>query len=307
MDGVAIVEFLAASIRIATPLLFGALGGLLSERAGTFAVGIEGMMLAGAFGGAVTTLLTADTGTGLAVSAGSGAAAGLVVAVATAKFRADHMVTGLALNILVIGLTSFLLRGLFGGQAPVIQLPTLKALPIPYLADLPGIGRVLFQQPALTYAGLALTLAISVLLTKTRTGLMLRAVGENPEAAFAAGGNLVRVRMAAIVAGGALAGLGGAVLSLQEVGTFTDGMTNGRGFIALAAIIVGRWMPFPTLLGCLLFGGVAALELRVQGWDLPVSSYIIQMTPYLAALAVLAGIGRGARLPAAIGTAFTRN
>jgi general nucleoside transport system permease protein len=307
MDGAAIVEFLAASIRIATPLLFGALGGLLSERAGTFAVGIEGMMLAGAFGGAVTTLLTADTGTGLAVSAGSGAAAGLVVAVATAKFRADHMVTGLALNILVVGLTSFLLRGLFGGQAPVIQLQTLKALPIPYLADLPGIGRVLFHQPALTYSALALTLAISVLLAKTRTGLMLRAVGENPEAAFTAGSNPVRVRMAAIVAGGALAGLGGAVLSLQEVGTFTDGMTNGRGFIALAAIIVGRWMPFPTLLGCLLFGGVAALELRVQGWDLPVSSYIIQMTPYLAALAVLAGIGRGARLPAAIGTAFRRN
>jgi ABC-type uncharacterized transport system permease subunit len=307
MDGAAIIEFLAASIRIATPLLFGALGGLLSERAGTFAVGIEGMMLAGAFGGAVTTLLTADTGTGLAVSAGSGAAAGLIVAVATAKFRADHMVTGLALNILVVGLTSFLLRGLFAGQAPVIQLPTLKALPIPYLADLPGIGRVLFHQPALTYAALALTLAISVLLAKTRTGLMLRAVGENPEAAFTAGSNPVQVRMAAIVVGGALAGLGGAVLSLQEVGTFTDGMTNGRGFIALAAIIVGRWMPFPTLLGCLLFGAVAALELRVQGWDLPVSSYIIQMTPYLAALAVLAGIGRGARLPAAIGTAFTRN
>jgi ABC-type uncharacterized transport system permease subunit len=307
MDGAAIVEFLAASIRIATPLLFGALGGLLSERAGTFAVGIEGMMLAGAFGGAVTTLLTADTGTGLAVSAVSGAAAGLIVAVATAKFRADHMVTGLALNIFVVGLTSFLLRGLFGGQAPVIQLQTLKALPIPYLVDLPGIGRVLFHQPALTYAALALTVAISVLLAKTPTGLMLRAVGENPEAAFTVGSNPVRVRMAAIVAGGALAGLGGAVLSLQEVGTFTDGMTNGRGFIALAAIIVGRWMPFPTLLGCLLFGAVVALELRVQGWDLPVSSYVIQMTPYLAALAVLAGIGRGARLPAAIGTAFTRN
>jgi simple sugar transport system permease protein len=307
MDGTAIVEFLAASIRIATPLLFGALGGLLSERAGTFAVGIEGMMLAGAFGGAVTTLVTTDVGAGLAVSAASGAAAGLILAVATAKFRADHMVTGLALNIFVIGLTSFLLRGLFGGQPPVMQLPTLKALPIPYLADVPGIGRVLFHQPALTYAAFALTLAMSVLLAKTQTGLMLRAVGENPAAAFTVGRNPVRVRMVAIIAGGALAGLGGAVLSLQEVGTFTDGMTNGRGFIALAAIIVGRWMPFPTLLGCLLFGGVTALELRVQGWDLPVSSYVIQMTPYLAALAVLAGIGRGARLPAAIGTAFARN
>ena len=240
MDSAAIIEFLAASIRIATPLLFGALGGLLSERAGTFAVGIEGMMLAGAFGGAVATLVTMDIGTGIAVSAVSGAAAGLIVAVATAKFRADHMVTGLALNIFVIGLTSFLLRGLFGGQAPVMQLPTLKALPLPYLAELPGIGRVLFNQPALTYAAFALTVAISVLLAKTRTGLTLRAVGENPEAAFTAGSNPVRVRMAAIVVGGALAGLGGAVLSLQEVGTFTDGMTNGRGFIALAAIIVGR-------------------------------------------------------------------
>src|SRR5262245_22559258 len=265
------------------------------------------MMLAGAFGGAVTMLLTADTGTGLAVSAGSGAAAGLVVAVATAKFRADHMVAGLALNIFVVGLTSFLLRGLFGGQAPVMQLPTLKALPIPYLADLPVIGRVLFHQPSLTYAAFVLTVAISVLLAKTHTGLMLRAVGENPEAAFTAGSNPVRVRMAAIVAGGALAGLGGAVLSLQEVGTFTDGMTNGRGFIALAAIIVGRWMPFSALAGCLLFGAAVALELRVQGWGLPVSSYVIQMTPYLLALAVLAGIGRAARMPAAIGTAFTRN
>src|SRR5262249_503001 len=113
-------------------------------------------------------------------------------------------------------------------------------------------------------------------------------------------------RMAAIVAGGGLAGLGGAVLSLQEVGTFTDGMTSGRGFIALAAIIVGRWMPFATMFGCLLFGAVAALELRVQGWNLPVSSYAIQMTPYLAALVLLPPVGRGARLPAAIGTAFRR-
>jgi simple sugar transport system permease protein len=144
-------------------------------------------------------------------------------------------------------------------------------------------------------------------LTKTRGGLMLRAVGENPDAAFAVGGNPIRVRMTAIVAGGALAGLGGAVLSLQEVGTFTDGMTNGRGFIALAAIIVGRWMPFGVLFGCLLFGAVAALELRVQGWGLPVSSYVIQMTPYLVALAVLAGIGRVAQLPAAIGVSFIRH
>jgi ABC-type uncharacterized transport system permease subunit len=180
-------------------------------------------------------------------------------------------------------------------------------LPLPYLSDLPWIGRTLFNQPLLTYAALLLTIATHLYLTKTRGGLMLRAVGENPEAAFAVGTDPIRVRMTAIVTGGAVAGLGGAVLSLQEVGTFTDGMTNGRGFIALAAIIVGRWMPFGVLFGCLLFGAVAALELRVQGWGLPVSSYVIQMTPYLVALTVLAGIGRAAQLPAAIGTSFIRH
>jgi simple sugar transport system permease protein len=139
---------------------------------------------------------------------------------------------------------------------------------------------------------------------KTRAGLTLRAVGENPAAAFSVGTDPIRVRMVAIIAGGALAGLGGAVLSLQEIGTFTDGMTNGRGFIALAAIIVGRWMPFRVAIGCLLFGAASAVALNIQGWGLPVSSYIIQMTPYLIALAVLCGVGRAAKMPAAIGKPF---
>jgi simple sugar transport system permease protein len=305
MDGGMIVEIFAATVRIATPLLFAALGGLISERAGTFAVGIEGMMLAGAFGGAIAVLTTASPVLGLMVAAMSGAVVAAMVAVATTKFRADQMVTGLAVNILALGLTSFLLRGLFGGRAPVIRLPTLQPWPIPYLSELPAIGTVLFRQPALVYAALLLTVALSIFLTKTRWGLLLRAVGENPEAAFAIGTSPVLVRMTAIIVGGAFAGLGGAVLSLQEVGTFTDGMTNGRGFIALAAIIVGRWTPFGALLGCLLFGAASALELRVHGLGLPVSSYVIQMVPYAIALALLAGIGRSARMPAAIGNPFT--
>jgi ABC-type uncharacterized transport system permease subunit len=307
MDAASLIEIFAATVRIATPLLFAALGGLISERAGTFAVGIEGMMLAGAFGGAIAVLTTASPLAGLLVAAASGAAIAVIVAIATTKFRADQMVTGLAVNILALGLTSFLLRGLFGGRAPVIRLQTLGPCPIPWLSDIPLIGPILFRQPALVYIALALTAAVYVFLAKTRSGLMLRAVGENPDAAFAVGTNPVAVRIAAIVAGGAFAGLGGAVLSLQEVGTFTDGMTNGRGFIALAAIIVGRWTPFGALFGCLLFGAVAALELRVQGWGLPVSSYVIQMIPYIVALVLLAGIGRSARMPAAIGTPFTRH
>lgn len=307
MDLAALTELLSATLRIATPLMFAALGGLLSERAGTFAVGIEGMMLAGAFGGALAALATGSTAMGLLVSLLAGTALALVVAIATTRFRADQMVTGLAVNILSLGLTSFLLRGLFGGRTPVIRLPTLPAWPVPLLSEIPLLGPVLFRQPLLVYAGFLLVIPVAVFLGKTRTGLMLRAVGENPEAAFAVGTNPQTVRILAILAGGAFAGLGGAVLSLQEVGTFTDGMTNGRGFIALAAIIVGRWNPFGAMAGCLLFGAVAALESRIQGWGLPVSSYVVQMVPYLVALALLAGIGRSARMPGAIGVPFVRH
>jgi simple sugar transport system permease protein len=217
------------------------------------------------------------------------------------------MVTGLAVNILALGLTSFLLRGFgAGGEAPTIRVTTLPPLPVPWLADLPLIGPVLFRQPALTYLAVALTVAVFVFLVRTRPGLTLRAVGENPTAVFAVGGNPARVRVIAVVAAGAFAGVGGAVLSLQQVGTFTDGMTHGRGYLALAAIIVGRWMPGGALVGCLVFGAADALQLRVQAIHLPVSSYIIQMLPYVVSLAVLAGLGRTARMPAAIGAPFVR-
>ena len=257
--------------------------------------------------GAVLTFVTRNWALGFLGSALSGAALALIVAIATARFRTDHMVTGLAINILALGLTSYLLRGLFGGKAPVINLPTLDAIRIPWLCNLPLIGHALFEQSMLTYAAFLLVVPMHLFLKKTQTGLILRAVGENPAAAFSAGTNPIAVRMTAIVVCGAFAGVGGAVLSLQELGTFTDGMTNGRGFIALAALIIGRWQPLWIMLACLLFGAASALAFNLQGWSLPISSYVIQMTPYLLALAVLCGIGRRARMPASIGTAFTRN
>src|SRR5262245_220405 len=301
------LEILAAALRIATPLLLAALGGILSERAGVFAVGLEGMMLTGAFAGVIATHGFGNAGVGLLASALGGAALAAVVAVATVRFCADQMVTGLAVNILALGLTSFLLRGLFGrGEAPTIRVTPLPPVLIPGLGDVPILGPLLFRQPALTYVALALVVVIAVLLWRTRAGLTLRAVGENPMAAFAGGTDPARIRALAVIAGGALGGIGGAVLSLQQVGTFTDGMTNGRGYLALAAIIVGRWSPAGALVTCLLFGTTDALQLRVQGLRLPVSSYVIQMLPYVVSLAVLAGLGRGARLPAAIGTPFVR-
>ena len=305
MDALVFADFLAASIRIATPLLLAALGGILSERAGTFAVGLEGQMLAGAFCGVVGTHLMASVGLGLLVSAGGGMLLALVVAVATVRYHTEHMVSGLAVNILALGLTSFMLRTMVGGgQAPVIRVPILEAWPVPLLSDLPYIGSLLFRQPPLTYLAFLVIVPLALFLFRSRAGLTLRAVGENPQAAFAAGADPARVRIAAIVVGGAFAGLAGAVLSLQQVGTFTDGMTSGRGYLALAAIIVGRWMPVGTMVACLVFGAAEALSLRVQAFNLPLSSYVIQMLPYLAALAVLTGLGRSARLPAAIGQPF---
>ncbi len=302
-----ILDFLASALRIATPLLFAALAGILSERAGVFAVGLEGMMLAGAFGAAVATFVTANAGIGLVASVACGACLAGVIAIVTVRFGAEQMVSGLAANILAIGLTSFLLRSIVGGgQAPVVQVPLLQPWPIPGLADLPWIGSLLFKQPPLTYLALAMTVPLFYFLTRSQAGLLLRAVGENPQAAYAVGADPQAIRLGAVLACGAIAGLGGAVLVLQQVGTFTDAMTAGRGYLALAAIIVGRWMPFGALVACLCFGAAEALHLRVQTIGLPISSYVVQMLPYAIALAVLAVMGRAARLPAAIGTPYNR-
>jgi simple sugar transport system permease protein len=296
------IDFLAASIRIATPLLLAALGGILSERAGVFAVGLEGMMLAGAFTGTLGAWEAGNTFVGVLLAPAGGAAIGLAVALVAVRFRADHMVTGLAANILALGLTSYGLRVAGGGGRPVAMHPALLPVwPVPLLENIPVAGPLLFVHPPLTYLAVLGCVAMALFLRRTQAGLMLRAAGENPEAVFAAGGNPLRIRMAAVVACAAIAGLGGAVLSLQQVGTFTDAMTGGRGYLALASLIVGRWTPAGAAAACLLFGAAEAFELRLQAFGVPVSSYVVQMAPYLIALAVLAGLGRSTRLPAAIG------
>jgi ABC-type uncharacterized transport system permease subunit len=297
-----VIEFLAAAIRIATPLLFAALGGILSERAGVFAVGLEGMMLMGAFSAVVGAWVSGSSLVGVGLALLGGAAIGVLVAIVTVRYRADNMVTGLTANIVAAGLTSYCLRILSGAGRPIaIHLTPLAPWPIPGLADLPVIGPLLFALPPLTYLAIVGCIALEVFLRHTQAGLTLRATGENPEAVFASGVDPMRVRIIAVVACGAVAGLGGAVLSLQQVGTFTDGMTGGRGYLALASLIVARWNPLGAALACLAFGAAEAFELRLQGFGVPVSSYVVQMAPYLIALAVLAGLGRTSRMPASIG------
>jgi ABC-type uncharacterized transport system permease subunit len=297
-----VIDFLAAAIRIATPLLLAALGGILSERAGVFAVGLEGMMLMGAFAAVAGAWASDSSLIGVMSALVGGAAIGLVVAIVAVRYRADNMVTGLTANIVAAGLTSYLLRALAGGGRPIaIHLTPLAPWPVPGLADLPAIGPLLFAQPPLTYIGAIGCVGLYLFLRGTQAGLTLRATGENPEAVFASGAEPLRVRMLAVVACGAVAGLGGAVLSLQQVGTFTDGMTGGRGYLALASLIVARWNPLAAALACLAFGAAEAFELRAPGFGVPLSSYVVQMAPYLIALAVLAGLGRSSKMPASIG------
>jgi general nucleoside transport system permease protein len=302
------IEFLEAAIRIATPLMFAALGGILSERAGVFAVGLEGMMLMGAFGGAIGAWACGSALVGVALAILCGAAIGLAVAIVTVAYRADNMVTGLTANILAAGLTSYLMRVLSGGGRPIaIHLTPLPPWPIPGLVDIPVVGPLLFALPPLTYLAIIGSLALAFFLGRTQAGLTLRATGESPETVLASGAEPFRVRMLAVVACGAVAGIGGAVLSLQQVGTFTDGMTGGRGYLALASLIVARWNPFGAAIACLAFGAAEAFELRMQSFGLPVSSYIVQMAPYLIALVVLAALGRASRMPAAIGQPLPRD
>ena len=296
------IDFLAAAIRIATPLMLAALGGILSERAGVFAVGLEGMMLMGAFSAIVGAWAAHSALVGVALASIGGGFIGIVVAFVTVRFRADNMVTGLTANIFAAGLTSYLLRSLSGGGQPIaIHMSPLQPWPIPGLDQIPIVGPLLFSLPPLTYLGIVGCVALTLFLYRTQAGLTLRATGENPEAVFASGIEPMRVRMRAIVACGAIAGLGGAVLSLQQVGTFTDGMTGGRGYLALASLIVSRWNPIGAALACLAFGAAEAFEFRLQGFGVPVSSYIVQMAPYVIALLVLAGLGRSTRMPASIG------
>ena len=302
-----VIAFLASTIRIATPMLFAAIGAIVTEQAGIFAVGLEGMMLAGAFAAAVTTAATDSALAGLLASAIAGALVGGTVALIALRFGADQMVTGLAVNTLAAGVTSFLLRIAHHGHEPVIRLTLLSDWPIPGLAAIPVAGPLLFHQQPLTYVGFAAFLPLAWFMSRTQTGLRLRAVGENPAAAFVTGTDPGRIRLAATIGGAAAAGLGGAVLVLQQVGTFTDAMTGGRGFLALAAVIVGRWQPAATVAACLVFAAAEALELRVEQFGLTFSSYSVEMLPYLIAVLVLAAIGRSGRMPAALGRRYHRD
>jgi simple sugar transport system permease protein len=298
-----VAPFLAATVRTATPLALAALGEVLVERVGLINIGLEGAILAGAFG-ALVGATAGGVGAGYAGAVMGGLVVAALFALCVVALRADQVITGTALTLLSMGATGTLYRALFGSSGAALSLPTSAPLAIPGLSSLPVVGAALFAQPPITYLAYLLAPTLAWWLGRTHAGLALRAIGERPEAAAAAGIPVNRLRVLAVLVGGALGGLAGGTLVLAQAGTFAENMSAGRGFIAIAIVVLGRWRPLGVALGALAFGAASALQFAFQamGWSAPYQLFLV--TPYLLTLAALAGAVGRARAPAALGKPF---
>ena len=259
---------------------------MLNERAGVINLGIEGAMLAGALASAIGAA-TYGSGAGVVLAVLAGVAVAALFAAVAIGARADQIITGTAITLGAIGLTGTIYRTAFGPGGPGLTLPTLPVVAIPGLSAIPVLGPALFEQPLLTYLAWLLVPATFWFLFRSWWGLALRATGESAESARAAGVPVERVQLVATLVGGALAGLAGATLVLAQVGTFAEKMTAGRGFIAIAIVVLGRWHPVGVLLAALLFGGANALQFLFQAMGLAAPYQLFLVMPYMLALAAL--------------------
>ncbi|NBD30458.1 MAG: ABC transporter permease [Alphaproteobacteria bacterium] len=290
---------LLASLMVAsTPILLAALGELVAERAGVLNLGVEGMMITGAACGIIFSALTGNAWVGFAGAALGGLLLSFLFAVLTQVLLSNQVATGLALTLFGLGLSALLGQS-FADARP----PAFPKLDMPILSDLPVLGPVLFRHDGMVYVGLLLVVAVWYFLTRTRAGLILRAVGENHEAAHALGYRVVLIRFGAIMFGGACAGLGGAYISLVRVPQWTEGMTAGAGWIALAIVVFAGWKPVRLLLGAYLFGGVTVLQLNLQAAGLAIPVEYLSMSPYVATILVLVILAAG-RAPGSLGKTF---
>ncbi|TCM85765.1 ABC transporter permease [Rhodovulum steppense] len=296
---------LAASLMVAsTPILLAAIGELVVEKSGVLNLGVEGMMITGAIVGFAIAVETGSPALGFLTAMAGGAALSLIFGVLTQVLMSNQVATGLALTLFGLGFSALIGQGYVGVKPPALAKPDLGLL-----ADIPVLGRVLFSHDLIVYLSLALVVAVWAFLRFTRAGLILRAVGENHDAAHALGYKVVRIRLAAIAFGGACAGLGGAYLSLMRVPQWTEGMTAGAGWIALAIVVFASWRAGRVLLGAYLFGGVAVLQLNLQAAGVAVPVELLSASPYLVTIIVLVIIsadrGRAAlNAPASLGRVF---
>lgn len=298
------ILILQGIIVAATPLVFAAIGELVVERAGVLNLGVEGMMILGAVAGFSATLESGSFVLGILAAAVAGAVAALIFGFLTQILLSNQVATGLALTIFGLGLSA-----LWGQAYSGATLDTLPRINIPVLSDLPLIGPLLFSHDPLVYLSLLLVGGVAWFLTRSRTGLILRAIGENHDAAHAIGYHVVLFRLAAIAFGGACAGIGGSYLSIVQTPIWVENMSAGRGWIALAIVVFATWRPGRALMGAYLFGGVTVIQLHAQGFDIAVDAQILSMLPYLVTILVLVMISRdrtraSLNAPACLGRPF---
>ena len=294
----------AATLRFATPLIFAGLGGLVSERAGVVNIGLEGMLLMGAFFAAWGADKTGSWLLGILIGVLSGMALAAIHAVWSVSMRADQIVSGTAINFIALGLTGYLFVEIYGAEGTPDDLPQVPELSLP-TESLGFLGRAIANQNLLVWAGLLSVVLVWLLIFRTPYGLRLRSVGENPRAAETVGVSVYRMRYAAVIASGALAAAGGAFLSIGFVHSFTQNMTAGRGFIALAAVIFGRWRPWGLLAATFLFGFSSALAQRLPEFS-PQAATLFQALPYVLTLIAVAGLVGRSTPPAADGIPYRR-
>lgn len=303
---VVVVTWLTMSIRMSIPLLFPSLGGLIAQKAGIYNFGLEGMMLCGAYFGYYGSLVTGNPWVGLLMGMAAGGLLGFVLAFTSIKLQVSQLVIGLGIGIFGLGLTGYLFRmiGISETSPAATLFPEMN---FGVLRDIPVLGEILFSHDWMVYAGFALVILIAWFFYRTTAGLNFRAVGENPQVADTVGVNVNLYRYLAVVISGVIASLGGAFLSLTQTAYFTENLTAGRGWIAISAIILGKYNPWGVLFACLLFGAADAAQMQIQVMSLGIPYQFLLMIPYVLAMLAMAGVVGKVRSPAAMGKPYIKH
>ena len=302
-----ITTYLAASLRMATPLALAGIGEAISEKSGVLNIGLEAIMLIGAFCSFIVTFFTGSLALGLLAGIAGGMLVSLIHAYFSISYKADQTIVGLALNFTVLGLTSFLFLIVFGGAATLPSIPTFSAITIPLLSQIPIIGPVFFDQNIFVYIAIISIVIVSVVLYKTEWGIRLHAVGEHPQAADTVGINVFATRYLACMLNGAFGGIAGSYFTLARLGFFMENIIAGRGFIALVIVILGRRNPIGIFIAAMIIGFSEALQFNLQIMDFPVPSQVFIMFPYVVAVLVLLfSIGKSTN-PSALAIPYERS
>jgi len=301
------INTFGAAIRISTPIALAAMGGAFSERAGIINIGLEGMILFGAFAGVLGSFYSGSPWLGVLSAIFLGGLLGYVLALFTVKFKADHIVAGIALNIFSLGTTTWLMQVLWETRGCSPNVNGLSEISLPVIKSIPIVGKLFGTHSPLVYLMFILVLAGWILLFKTPLGLRIRIIGEHPEAADTLGIKIQKIQYFCVILSGMLSGTGGAYLSLGHLNSFSMDMSAGRGYIALAANIFGQWNPFGGLLASYLFAYMDAVQMRLQGLNIGIANEIIQMLPYILTIIVLSGAVIRSRPPASLGKHYETN